>query len=108
MAEPLSRRSSKPATDKPANTLEERINENQEWIAEANTVPAAYPWDNANIRIEIGYNIKIDEPTYKKLQWIAEREPKGSVRKLLLEGIDMIVEKKLKHYLREENKNAGK
>jgi hypothetical protein len=56
------------------------------------------PWENANPRIPIGFNTKFPEPLHAKLKWLASNVPDKSIQKLVLEAVNLHVEKLLREY----------
>jgi hypothetical protein len=56
-----------------------------------------YPWQDKSLRSDVikGYNVRLNEPLYVKLKWLADNSPE-SLHKILLEGIEREAARRLK------------
>jgi hypothetical protein len=78
------------------DALEKRLAESHDWAAEAAAeIAGKYPWHTANVRIKIGYQLRLPEPTHVKLKYIVEREPNLSMHSLILECVEAEIARRL-------------
>lgn len=63
--------------------------------------PKAAPWDDANPKMPVGFNFRMDQRLHAKAVWLCENMPAMSQQKLYRMAVEEKVEELLKKYYKE-------
>jgi hypothetical protein len=62
---------------------------------------AGLPWEHAHPRVEVNFSTKLSEEQHMKLTWLVQNMTgRQSIQKLVHEGIDMMLDKRIKEVLK--------
>jgi hypothetical protein len=63
--------------------------------------PKTAPWDDANPKVPVGFNFRMDQRLHAKAVWLCENMPAMSQQKLYRMAVEEKIEELLKKYYRE-------
>ena len=63
--------------------------------------PKTAPWDDANPKVPVGFNFRMDQRLHAKAVWLCENVPAMSQQKLYRMAVEEKIEELLKKYYKE-------
>jgi len=58
----------------------------------------SYPWETANPKVKVAFQLRLTEPMHTKLKWLSEQKGEGSIHEIVLAAVEDKVDKLLAGY----------
>jgi len=58
----------------------------------------SYPWQTANPKVKIAFQLRLTEPMHARLKWLSDQKGEGSIHEIILSALEDKVDKMIKEH----------